>query len=180
MELYFEKRALIAGAVAGIFAVVGLIALHSEGHYVYHRLLHQGLPVVIVSAVCGLAALAALLLGNRLLLRPLAALAVVAVIWGAFTAMFPYLLPTSMTISEAAAPNATLSAVFVVFGIAVVLVLPRALPALFPGRRSDIASTRALRPSKRPRVRTARPGFSVPRRWPTRSKLCSGTSTGRC
>src|ERR1700753_1076932 len=41
MELYFEKRALIAGAVAGIFAVVGLIALHSEGHYVYHRLLHQ-------------------------------------------------------------------------------------------------------------------------------------------
>jgi len=124
MELYFEKRALIAGAVAGIFAVVGLIALHSEGHYVYHRLLHQGLPVVIVSAVCGLAALAALLLGNRLLLRPLAALAVVAVIWGAFTAMFPYLLPTSMTISQAAAPDATLSAVFVVFGIAVVLVLP--------------------------------------------------------
>lgn len=124
MELYFEKRALIAGAVAGIFAVVGLIALHSEGHYVYDRLLHQGLPVVIVSAVCGLAALAALLLGNRLLLRPLAALAVVAVIWGAFTAMFPYLLPTSMTISQAAAPNATLSAVFVVFGIACVLVLP--------------------------------------------------------
>jgi len=64
MELYFEKRALIAGAVAGIFAVVGLIALHSEGHYVYHRLLHQGLPIVIVSAVCGLAALAALLLGG--------------------------------------------------------------------------------------------------------------------
>ena len=124
MELYFEKRALIAGAVAGIFAIVGLIALHSEGHYVYNRLLHQGLPIVIVSAVCGLAALAALLLGNRLLLRPLAALAVVAVIWGAFTAMFPYLLPTSMTISQAAAPNATLSAVFVVFGIAVVLVLP--------------------------------------------------------
>lgn len=124
MELYFEKRALIAGAVAGVFAIVGLIALHSEGHYVYNRLLHQGLPIVIVSAVCGLAALAALLLGNRLLLRPLAALAVVAVIWGAFTAMFPYLLPTSMTISQAAAPDATLSAVFVVFGIACVLVLP--------------------------------------------------------
>jgi cytochrome d ubiquinol oxidase subunit II len=124
MELYFEKRALAAGAVAGIFAVVGLIALHSEGHYVYHRLLHEGLPVVIISAVCGLGALAALLLGNRLLLRPLAALAVIAVIWGWFVAQFPYLLPTSLTISEAAAPDATLSAVFVVFGIAVVLVLP--------------------------------------------------------
>ncbi|HEX3361469.1 MAG TPA: cytochrome d ubiquinol oxidase subunit II [Solirubrobacterales bacterium] len=124
MELYFEKRALAAGAVAGIFAVVGLIALHSEGHYVYHRLLHEGLPVVIISAVCGLGALAALLLGNRLLLRPLAALAVIAVIWGWFVAQFPYLLPTSLTISEAAAPDATLSAVFVVFGVAVVLVLP--------------------------------------------------------
>jgi cytochrome bd ubiquinol oxidase subunit II len=137
MELYFEKRALIAGAVAGIFAVVGLIALHSEGHYVYNRLLHQGLPVVIVSAVCGLAALAALLLGARLLLRPLAALAVVGVIWGAFTAMFPYLLPTSMTIAQAAAPDATLSAVFVVFGIAVVLVLP-ALFLLYFLAQSDM------------------------------------------
>src|SRR6201995_3527065 len=38
MEVYFEKRALAAGAVAGVFAVVGLIALHSEGHYVYDRL----------------------------------------------------------------------------------------------------------------------------------------------
>jgi cytochrome d ubiquinol oxidase subunit II len=136
MEIYFEKRALAAGAVAGVFAVVGLIALHSEGHYVYHRLLHEGLPVVIVSAVAGLGALAALLLGNRLLLRPLAALAVVAVVWGAFTAMFPYLLPTSLTISEAAAPDASLSAIFVVFGIAIILVLP-ALFLLYYLAQSD-------------------------------------------
>src|SRR6201992_3306514 len=53
MEVYFEKRALAAGAVAGIFAVVGLIALHSAGHYVYDRLVHQGLPLGVVSAVCG-------------------------------------------------------------------------------------------------------------------------------
>jgi cytochrome bd ubiquinol oxidase subunit II len=124
MEIYFEKRALAAGAVAGIFAAVGLVALHSEGHYVYNRLVHEGLPLVIISAVCGLGMLAVLLSGGRFLLRPLAALAVVAVIWGAFTAMFPYLLPTSVTISAAAAPDATLSAIYVVFGIACVLVLP--------------------------------------------------------
>jgi cytochrome bd ubiquinol oxidase subunit II len=124
MEIYFEKRALIAGAVAGIFAVVGLIALHSEGHYVYHRLVDQGLPMIILSAVAGIGMLIVLLTGGRLLLRPLAALAVIAVIWGWFIAQFPYLLPTSMTISQAAAPNATLSAIFVVFGIACVLVLP--------------------------------------------------------
>jgi cytochrome bd ubiquinol oxidase subunit II len=124
MEVYFEKRALAAGVVAGIFAVIGLIALHSEGHYVYNRLVHEGLPFIILSAVSGLGMLAVLLLGGRLLLRPLAALAVIAVLWGAFVAQFPYLLPTSMTISEAAAPTATLGAIFIVFAIACVVVLP--------------------------------------------------------
>jgi cytochrome d ubiquinol oxidase subunit II len=137
MEIYFEKRALAAGAVAGIFAVVGLIALHSEGHYVYDRLVHQGLPLMILSAVCGVGMLIVLLTGGRLLLRPLAAGAVIAVIWGWFVAQFPYLLPTSTKISEAAAPDATLSAIFVIFGIAIVLVLP-ALFLLYFLAQSDM------------------------------------------
>jgi cytochrome bd ubiquinol oxidase subunit II len=137
MEIYFEKRALAAGAVAGIFAAVGLIAMHSEAHYVYDRLVHQGLPLVIVSAVCGLGMLAVLLSGGRMLLRPLAAGAVIAVIWGWFVAQFPYLLPTTTTLSEAAAPDATLSAVFVVFGIAIVLVLP-ALVLLYLLAQTDM------------------------------------------
>jgi len=137
IERYFERRALAAGVVAGIFAVIGLIALHSEGHYVYDRLVHEGLPLVIVSAVCGLGMLAVLLSGGRLLLRPLAAGAVIAVIWGWFVAQFPYLLPTSLTISQGAAPDATLAAIFVVFGIAVVVVLP-ALLVLFVMAQSDL------------------------------------------
>jgi cytochrome bd ubiquinol oxidase subunit II len=137
MEIYFEKRALAAGAVAGIFAAVGLIAMHSEAHYVYNRLVHEGLPLVILSAVSGIALLGVLLSGGRLLLRPLAALAVIAVIWGWFVAQFPYLLPTTMKISEAAAPDASLSAIFVVFGIAVVLVLP-ALFLLYFLAQSDM------------------------------------------
>jgi cytochrome d ubiquinol oxidase subunit II len=137
MELYFEKRALAAGVVAGIAAVVGLIALHSEGHYVYDRLVHEGLPLIILSAVCGLGMLAVLLLGGRLLLRPLAAGAVIAVIWGWFVAQFPYLLPTSLKISEAAAPDATLGAIFIVFGIACIVVLP-ALMILFVLAQTDM------------------------------------------
>jgi cytochrome bd ubiquinol oxidase subunit II len=137
MELYFEKRALAAGVVAGIFAVVGLIALHSEGHYVYNRLVHEGLPLVIVSAVCGLGMLIVLLFGGRLLLRPLAAGAVIAVVWGWFVAQFPYLLPTSVKISEAAAPDATLGAIFIVFAIAIVVVLP-ALITLYILAQSDM------------------------------------------
>jgi cytochrome d ubiquinol oxidase subunit II len=49
---------------------------------------------------------------------------VVGVVLGWGVAQFPYLLPQQLTISEGAAPSATLTAVLVVFGAAVVLVLP--------------------------------------------------------
>ena len=79
---------------------------------------------MIVSALCGLAVLALLLRGARRGLRPLAVGAVVAVIWGWGVAQFPYLLPTSLTISESAAPDPTLDAVLIVFAVALVVVLP--------------------------------------------------------
>ena len=50
--------------------------------------------------------------------------AVVAVIWGWGVAQYPYLLPTTLTISAGAAVSETLTAVLVVFGVAVVVVLP--------------------------------------------------------
>jgi cytochrome d ubiquinol oxidase subunit II len=54
----------------------------------------------------------------------------VAVIWGWGAAQYPYLLPETLTIEEGAGASATLTAVLVVFGIAVVVVLP-ALALLF-------------------------------------------------
>ena len=48
----------------------------------------------------------------------------IAVIWGWGVAQFPYLLPTSLKISEAAAPPDTLATVIVVFIVAAILVLP--------------------------------------------------------
>jgi cytochrome d ubiquinol oxidase subunit II len=124
MERYFERRALGAGMVAGAFALAGLFALHSEARYVFDRLTAEGLPLVILSLLCGAALLAVLLRGGRRLLRPLAAGAVVAVIWGWGVAQFPYLLPTSLRIDQAAAPDATMTVVFIVFAVAAVVVLP--------------------------------------------------------
>ena len=124
MERYFERRALGAAVVAGAFAVAGLFALHSEARYVFDRLTSQGLPLVILSLVCGAVLLAVLLRGGRRPLRPLAAGAVVAVIWGWGVAQFPYLLPTSLRIDQAAAPDPTMTIIFIVFAIAAVLVLP--------------------------------------------------------
>jgi len=124
MERYFERRALGAAVVAGAFAVAGLFALHSEARYVFDRLTSQGLPLVILSLLCGLALLAVLLGDARRPLRPLAAGAVTAVIWGWGVAQFPYLLPTSLKISQSAAPPATLATVIIVFIAAAILVLP--------------------------------------------------------
>jgi cytochrome d ubiquinol oxidase subunit II len=124
IERYFERRALGAAVVAGAFAVAGLLALHSEARYVFDRLTAEGLPLVILSLLCGIALLAVLLRGGRRPLRPLAAGAVIAVIWGWGVAQFPYLLPTSLRIDQAAAPDATMTIVFIVFAIAAVVVLP--------------------------------------------------------
>jgi cytochrome d ubiquinol oxidase subunit II len=125
LERYFARRALVAAVVAGALAVAGIFALHDEARYLYDRLTDQALPLVVASALCGLGVLALLLRGARgRVLRPLSVAAVVAVIWGWGVAQFPYLLPTSLKISQSAAPDPTLDAVLVVFAIAVVVVLP--------------------------------------------------------
>ena len=124
MERYFERRALGAAVVAGAFAAAGLFALHSEARYIFDRLTAEGLPLVVLSLLCGAALLAVLLRGGRRPLRPLAAGAVIAVIWGWGVAQFPYLLPESLRIDEAAAPDPTMTIVFVVFAAAAVVVLP--------------------------------------------------------
>jgi cytochrome d ubiquinol oxidase subunit II len=131
LQSYFARRALAAAAVAGAAAAFGLVELHAEARYIFDRLTDEGLPLVVLSAVCGIGVLATLLSAARRpaaasswLLRPLAAGAVVAVIWGWGVAQFPYLIPTSLKITQSAAPADTLSTVIVVFIVAAILVLP--------------------------------------------------------
>jgi len=125
MERYFRLRSLLAAVVAGVFAAVGLLALHSEARYVFDRLTDQALPLVILSALCGIGLLLAVRRqAPTWVVRPLAAGAVVGVIWGWAVAQFPYLLPTSLRIDQAAAPDATLNMVFGVFGAALIVVIP--------------------------------------------------------
>ena len=137
MERYFERRALGAAVVAGAFAIAGLFALHSEARYVFDRLTDQGLPLVVFSLLCGAALLVVLRRGGRRPLRPLAAGAVTAVIWGWGVAQFPYLLPTGLRIDQAAAPDPTMTIIFIVFAVAAVLVLP-SLALLYTLAQKDL------------------------------------------
>jgi cytochrome d ubiquinol oxidase subunit II len=130
LERYFRTRAMAAAVAAGALAVAGIAALRADARYVYDGLTGDGLPLVIVSVLCGAGVLVLLRRGARRGARPLAVAAVAAVICGWGVAQHPYLLPKSLTISAAAAPSATLTSVLVVFGAAIVLVVP-ALALLF-------------------------------------------------
>jgi cytochrome d ubiquinol oxidase subunit II len=124
LERYFTTRALGAAVVAGVFAAAGIVDLHADAPYVYDGLTGDALPLVIVSALCGVGVLVLLRRGARRGARALAVGAVVAVVWGWGIAQHPYLLPKDLTIEAGAAPADTLTSVLIVFGFAVVLVGP--------------------------------------------------------
>jgi cytochrome d ubiquinol oxidase subunit II len=121
---YFSRRALAAAIAAGAIAFAGIFVVHADARYLYDGLTSDGIPLVILSAVCGLGALVLIARHARRGARELAVGAVVAIIWGWGVAQFPYLLPERLTIADGAATSDTLTMVFVVFGAAVVLVLP--------------------------------------------------------
>jgi cytochrome d ubiquinol oxidase subunit II len=123
MVQYFRVRAIGAGIVAGVVGCVGVFVLHSDARYVFDGLTSRALPFVILSAICGIGSLFLLFRdarGGRLL--AIGAVATVVIGWG--VAQWPYMLPTSLKVSQAAAPDATLQTVLVVFGLAAVLILP--------------------------------------------------------
>jgi cytochrome d ubiquinol oxidase subunit II len=124
LEQYFKTRALGAAVVTGALAALGLVVLHSKARLIFDGLKGDALPLVIVSGVCGVAVLVLLRRGIARGARVLAAGAVASVIAAWAVAQHPYLLPPTLTISAGAAPNVTLNAILIVFGIAVVTVLP--------------------------------------------------------
>ncbi|AWW35909.1 cytochrome D ubiquinol oxidase subunit II [Streptomyces sp. AS58] len=124
MEEAFRRRALGAGIFAGVVAVAGVFVLHADSPRLFRRLSGVGAPLLIISALCGLAALLLLRRGRPLVVRTLAAIAVAAVVAGWGVAQYPYLLGTHLTIGEGAAPTATLWVLFVVSCVAAALIVP--------------------------------------------------------
>jgi cytochrome d ubiquinol oxidase subunit II len=121
---YFRRRAVAAAVVAGVLSVVGLAVVHSRAPHVFDGLTSRALPVVVFSVLCGAAALVLLMRNAARGARVLAVLAVAAIIvsWG--VAQWPYLLPESLTVEDAAAPSGTLTALVVAVVLAVLIVLP--------------------------------------------------------
>jgi cytochrome d ubiquinol oxidase subunit II len=124
MRTYFRRRAIGAGVVAGIVAFVGIFVFHSDSKYLFDGLTSRALPLVILSGICGIGSLVLLLRDADHGARLLSAGAVASVVVGWGVAQWPYILPTSLKVSQAAAPSGTLQAVLIVFALAAVTILP--------------------------------------------------------
>jgi cytochrome d ubiquinol oxidase subunit II len=108
-----RRRALGAGVVAGALALGGLVALRADARPLFDDLVSGGAPAVVAaSGAAGVAALALVARGRFAAARCAAALAVVAVLAAWALAQAPRLLP-GLTVSDAAAPDATLWAIVV-------------------------------------------------------------------
>lgn len=121
---YFSRRAVVAAVVAGVVAFVGIFVLRSDSRYVFDGLTSRALPLVLLSALCGVGSLVLLVRQSPRGARLLAAGAVASIVWAWGVAQWSYILPTSLKVSAAAAPSGTLTAVLVVFGVAAVVIVP--------------------------------------------------------
>jgi cytochrome d ubiquinol oxidase subunit II len=124
MVEYFRRRAIVAAVVVGAIALAGIFVLNADAEYLFDGLTSRGLPLVIISGLCGVGSLLLLVRENHRGARMLAVGAVATVVWGWGVAQWPYMLPETLKIGQAAAPSGTLTAVLVVFVLAAVLILP--------------------------------------------------------
>jgi len=124
MVEYFRRRAVITAVVVAVVSAIGMVVLHNDAPHVFDGMTGRALPVVIVGVLCGVGALVLLMRDAARGARGLAVLAVAGIVvaWG--VAQWPYLLPESLTVSEAAAPSGTLGALVVTVVVAVLVVMP--------------------------------------------------------
>jgi len=109
----FRLRALASGVAAGACALGGLMVARADAPVLWHGILHRGSAFVILSGVGGVIALAATASRRYQLARVASATAVTALLgaWGA--AQWPLLIVPDLSAGDAAAPLATLRAVFI-------------------------------------------------------------------
>jgi cytochrome d ubiquinol oxidase subunit II len=121
---YFRLRAIVGAIAVGVIGLVGLVVIHGDATYLFDGLTSNAAPLVVLGALAGLGALALLARNAARGARVLAITAVAALVVSWPVAQWPYLLPESLEVSDAAAPSGTLGAVLAAVAFAAVVVLP--------------------------------------------------------
>lgn len=135
----FRRRALAAGIT--VLFVAGLVLLLSRGA----PLVRDGLmfapwavPLRLLTAATAVTALVALRWRRWRIARVAAAAQVSLILWGWALGQYPYLLPPSLSIADAAAPAVTLRLVVGALGVGAAVLFPSLyyLFRVFKGRRA--------------------------------------------
>jgi cytochrome d ubiquinol oxidase subunit II len=124
LERDFRGRALVAGAVAGVLAAAGLVLVHSEAPVLWEGMREAGLLFAATSAIAGVGSLIFVWSRRYRLARTGAVIAVASVLFGWGVAQWPYLIVPDVTVTAAAAPEATLRVVVVGFAIGGAVLAP--------------------------------------------------------
>ena len=124
MVEYFRARAVGSAVVAGAVALAGIFVLRADSEYLFDGLTSRALPLVVLSAGGGVASLVLLRRSDHRGARLAAVVAVGSLLVGWGVAQWDYILPESLTVAQAAAPDGTIIAVLVATGLAVVLIVP--------------------------------------------------------
>jgi len=121
----FRARALGMGVATGVVALAGLLVLRSDARELFDGLTSGGgLAMVLISGAAGVATLVLVYRERFLLARFTAAGAVAAIVVGWVLAQSPYVLPGELTLEQAAASDATLSAVVIGVAAGMVILVP--------------------------------------------------------
>ncbi|MFF9853467.1 cytochrome d ubiquinol oxidase subunit II [Streptomyces litmocidini] len=122
---YFRRRALGSLAALTALAVVTGFVTHEDSPYVWHGLTHGlGLFFVILAGAAALATAWLLLRTPGTWVRVTAVGVVASAVVGWGMAQRPYLLPTSLTVADAAGAPSTLTWLAIVTLVALVVVVP--------------------------------------------------------
>jgi cytochrome d ubiquinol oxidase subunit II len=141
LTAYFRARAIASGIVAGVVAAVGIAVLHSDSRRLFAHLTGRAFPILVASAVAGIATLVMLVRGRCSMARITAAAAVVTVVWGWAAGQYPYLIDGRLTIAQAAGAHATLQALLGAVAAGIVVIGPALAWLLLLARRGDLHPT---------------------------------------
>lgn len=124
LEGDFRGRALVAGVVAGALAAAGLVLVRAEAPVLWEGMRDAGLLFAAVSAIAGLGSLFFVWSRRYRFARAGAVVAVASVLFGWGVAQWPYLIVPDVTVTDAAAPDATLRVVIIGFALGGAVLAP--------------------------------------------------------
>ena len=146
----FRYRTLGAGIVAGGLAIAGLLIIRVDAPQLFSGLTGLALPLVVISVVAGTVSLALCAFAGGRWTRFVGVVAAGSIIVGWGVAQYPLILPPSLTISAAAAPEGTIVSLLVIATAAAVIIGPSIGLLFWLQQQGQLVAEPAAEPGQEP------------------------------